>query len=83
MPSWFIPVSWNTDKSEFAPRPFGRSPAFACIGAIFGMGGNLEQSKLHSGNRFFGTIIGGFTFSWMQKFYASHHHKPRQSKKGD
>ena len=154
----------------------GRSPAFACIGAIFGMGGNLEQSKLHGGNRFFGTIIGGFigmlmfrihliyspqgghtwlqiplvflgtvllillcqkfwvggiqpggvmlcivmfntpvetyisyslnrifdtgvgvlvallvnsmfpggfTFSWMQKFYASHHHKPRQSKKGD
>jgi len=37
-----------------------RSPAFACIGAIFGMGGNLEQSKLHGGNRFFGTIIGGF-----------------------
>jgi len=36
-----------------------RSPAFACIGAIFGMGGNLEQSKLHGGNRFFGTIIGG------------------------
>jgi len=61
----------------------GRSPAFACIGAIFGMGGNLEQSKLHGGNRFFGTIIGGFTFSWMQKFYTSHHHKPRQSKKGD
>ena len=38
---------------------FNRSPAFACIGAIFGMGGNLEQSKLHGGNRFFGTIIGG------------------------
>ena len=36
-----------------------RGPAFACIGAIFGMGGNLEQSKLHGGNRFFGTIIGG------------------------
>ena len=38
---------------------FNRSPAFACIGAIFGMGSDLEQSKLHGGNRFFGTIIGG------------------------
>lgn len=39
---------------------FNRSPAFACIGAIFGMGSDLEQSKLHGGNRFFGTLIGGF-----------------------
>lgn len=38
----------------------GRSPAFACIGAIFGMGSNMETSKLHGGNRLFGTIIGGF-----------------------
>lgn len=36
-----------------------RSPAFACIGAIFGMGSDLEQSKQHGGNRFFGTLIGG------------------------
>ena len=36
-----------------------RNPTFACIGAIFGMGGNTEQSKLGGGNRFFGTIIGG------------------------
>jgi len=36
-----------------------RSPAFACIGAIFGMGSDLRNSKLHGGNRFFGTIIGG------------------------
>ena len=36
-----------------------RSPAFACIGAIFGMGSDLENSKLHGGNRLFGTIIGG------------------------
>ena len=36
-----------------------RSPAFACIGAIFGMGSDLEQSKLHGGNRLFGTVIGG------------------------
>ena len=36
-----------------------RSPAFACIGAIFGMGSDLEMSKLHGGNRLFGTVIGG------------------------
>ena len=36
-----------------------RSPAFACIGAIFGMGSDLENSKLHGGNRLFGTVIGG------------------------
>ena len=38
---------------------WNRSPAFACIGAIFGMGSNLENSKLHGGNRLFGTVIGG------------------------
>lgn len=39
--------------------PINRNPTFACIGAIFGMGGNTQQSKLGGGNRFFGTIIGG------------------------
>jgi len=38
---------------------FRRSPAFACIGAIFGMGSDLSSSKLNGGNRLFGTIIGG------------------------
>ena len=37
-----------------------RNPTFACIGAIFGMGANMDHSKLHGGNRLFGTIIGGF-----------------------
>ena len=36
-----------------------RSPAFACIGAIFGMGTDMADSRKHGGNRFFGTIIGG------------------------
>ena len=40
--------------------PFGRSPAFACIGAIFGLGTDMGHSWLSGGNRFFGTIIGGF-----------------------
>lgn len=39
---------------------FDRSPAFACIGAIFGMGSDLASSKLNGGNRLFGTAIGGF-----------------------
>lgn len=38
---------------------WGRNPAFACIGAIFGMGSHLEDSWLYGGNRLFGTAIGG------------------------
>ena len=37
-----------------------RSPTFACIGAIFGLGADKEESRRSGGNRFFGTIIGGF-----------------------
>ena len=38
----------------------GRSPAFACIGVIFGMGTDLENGyKNGGGNRVYGTIIGG------------------------
>ena len=37
----------------------GRSPAFACIGAIFGMGADMEDSRKNGGNRLFGTLIGG------------------------
>lgn len=36
------------------------NPTFACIGAIFGMGSDMEESRRSGGNRFFGTIIGGF-----------------------
>ncbi len=35
-------------------------PTFACIGAIFGMGADMEFSRRSGGNRFFGTVIGGF-----------------------
>lgn len=38
---------------------FESNPAFACIGAIFGMGADMEDSRRSGGNRFFGTIIGG------------------------
>ena len=36
-----------------------RNPTFACIGAIFGVGSDMGNSRLNGGNRFFGTIIGG------------------------
>lgn len=40
--------------------PFeGREPTFACIGVIFGMGNDMEDSKKSGGNRLIGTIIGG------------------------
>ena len=37
----------------------GRNPTFACIGAVFGMGVDINDSIKHGGNRFFGTLIGG------------------------
>lgn len=36
-----------------------RNPTFACIGAIFGMGSDMDNSRLNGGNRFFGTLFGG------------------------
>lgn len=39
---------------------FGRSPAFACIGAIFGMTSNQKKERNAGIDRFFGTLIGGF-----------------------
>ena len=45
------------------------NPTFACIGAIFGMGADMEDSRRNGGNRFFGTIIGGFIglgLYWME-----------------
>lgn len=38
----------------------GRNPTFACIGAVYGMGNDLEHSWQQGGNRLIGTIIGGF-----------------------
>lgn len=39
--------------------PFGGNPTFACIGVIFGMGNDREDSIKSGGNRLIGTIIGG------------------------
>lgn len=52
---------------------WNRSPAFACIGAIFGMGSDLETSKLHGGNRLFGTAIGGFLGMALFRIYLIFH----------
>ncbi len=38
----------------------GRNPTFACIGAVFGLGSDIADSRLNGGNRLFGTIFGGF-----------------------
>ena len=46
-----------------------RNPTFACIGAIFGVGSDMENSYLNGGNRFFGTVIGGFLGMLLFRFY--------------
>ncbi|MGI6498216.1 MAG: FUSC family protein [Oscillospiraceae bacterium] len=54
--------------------PFDRSPAFACIGAIFGMGNDIEDSKRSGGNRLIGTVIGGLlgmAALWIEYFFFS------------
>ena len=52
---------------------FDRSPAFACIGAIFGMGSDRENSKLNGGNRLFGTLIGGLLGMALFRIYIIFH----------
>ena len=46
-----------------------RNPTFACIGAIFGMGANMDHSKRHGGNRRFGTISGGLLGMGLCRIY--------------
>lgn len=50
--------------------PFAGNPTFACIGVIFGMGSDMEDSKKSGGNRLIGTIIGGIL--GMLLFQAEH-----------
>lgn len=47
----------------------GGDPSFACIGAIFGLGSDMSMSKLNGGNRFFGTVIGGFIGILLYRMY--------------
>ena len=49
---------------------FDRSPAFACIGVIFGMGHDLTDGyKNGGGNRLYGTIIGGLVGMLLFRIY--------------
>lgn len=49
--------------------PLHRNPTFACIGAVFGMGYDMDNSKLHGGNRLFGTAFGGFIAMALFRIY--------------
>ncbi len=60
-----------------------RNPTFACIGAIFGVGSDMPNSRLNGGNRFFGTIFGGVLGMGLFRIYiafypdaAVNEHKP-------
>lgn len=46
-----------------------RNPTFACIGAIFGMGSDMDNSRLNGGNRFFGTLFGGLLGMGLFRLY--------------
>lgn len=46
-----------------------RNPTFACIGAIFGIGSDMDNSRLNGGNRFFGTIFGGLLGMLLFRLY--------------
>ena len=58
----------------------GRSPAFACIGVIFGMGTSLDDAYKNGGNRLYGTIIGGLVGMLLFRIYLifvpDGHHTP-------
>lgn len=47
----------------------GRSPAFACIGVIFGFGRDWEDSYKNGGNRLYGTLIGGLIGMGLFRLY--------------
>ena len=46
-----------------------RNPTFACIGAIFGLGSDMGNSRLNGGNRFFGTLFGGLLGMLLFRLY--------------
>ena len=49
--------------------PIQRNPTFACIGAVFGLGNDMENSWLNGGNRLLGTIFGGVLGMLLYSFY--------------
>ena len=53
--------------------PFDRNPVIACIGAIFGMGGDVETSRKSGESRLIGTAIGGFIGISFFRIYLNFH----------
>ena len=49
--------------------PTGHNPTFACIGAIFGMGSDMNSSMFSGFTRLFGTIFGGFIGIFLYSIY--------------
>lgn len=47
----------------------GRNPAFACIGAVFGMGSFYQEGIKQGGMRFVGTLLGGLVVIPFYYFY--------------
>lgn len=65
-PKFFHPVGMRTVKTVLAAglvtMVYGlldRNACFACIGAVYGMGGMVQDGIRTGGNRFIGTAIGG------------------------
>lgn len=75
-----IKVSVTTALCALIYFLFDRSPAFACIGVIFGFGRDWEDSYKNGGNRLFGTLIGGVLGIVMFRLYLifvpDGHHTP-------
>ena len=55
-----IKTAVATTLCAFVYLLINRNPTFACIGAVFGLGKDMPDSRLNGGNRFFGTLFGGF-----------------------
>lgn len=69
-------VGWRTVKTAVTASLLAviyclldRNPAFACIGVIFGMGVDMQDSIKNGGNRLFGTLIGGLLSIVVYRIY--------------
>ena len=65
-PNFQLHVGWRTIKTAVTAMLVAvlyclidRNPAFACIGVIFGLGYDMEDSIKNGGNRLFGTLPQG------------------------
>ena len=75
-PDFKLHVGWRNIKTSITAMLvaivyclIGRNPAFACIGVIFGLGYDMEDSIKNGGNRLFGTLIGGLLSIVVFRFY--------------